>query len=48
MRTTAKTISRILGGPVGTTHQPSMRDRISLAALTVAGLSAAVNWLRSV
>ena len=42
MRTTAKTISRILGGPVGTTHQPSMRARISLAALTVAGLSAAV------
>ena len=42
MRTTAKTISRILGGPAGTTHQPSMRARISLAALTVAGLSAAV------
>ena len=42
MRTTAKTISRILGGPAGTTHQPSMRTRISLAALTVAGLSAAV------
>ena len=42
MRTTAKTISRILGGEAGTTQQPSMRARISLAALTVAGLSAAV------
>ena len=42
MRTTAKTISRILGGVAGTTHQPSMRSRISLAALTVTVLSAAV------
>ena len=30
MRTTAKTISRILGGAGGTTHEPSMRARISL------------------
>ena len=42
MRTTAKTISRILGGVAGTAQRPSMRARISLAALTVAGLSAAV------
>ena len=42
MRTAATTISRILGGEADTTQQPSMRARISLAALTVAGLSAAV------
>ena len=42
MRATAKTISRILGGVAGTAQRPSMRARISLAALTVAGLSAAV------
>ena len=42
MRTTAKTISRIVGGVEGTKHQPSMRARISLAALTVPGLSASV------
>ena len=42
MRTRAKTISRIVGGVAGTTNQRSMRARISLAALTISGLSAAV------
>ena len=42
MRTTAKTISRILGGMAGTKQRPSMRARISFAALTISGLSVAV------
>ena len=38
----ARTISRILGGVVSNTKHPSTRARISLAALTVAVLSAVV------
>ena len=42
IRTAAKTVLHILDGVAGTTHLPSMRARISWAALIVAALSAAV------